>query len=165
MEATNLTARWYTTAFISGALKSYLEDHGYSISEEESEEKHPNCDELVVATRLFNKEMIEVKGTILSAEALVETEGNRRMKIFSDAMHWLSDVLLSPISFFVRHYADEKSPSLCLPDLPQYRDLLEKVGEYFTTNDLHLKVYLVKESGQVTVLQLNESERESRNES
>lgn len=156
MEATNLTTRWYTTAFISGSLKSFLEENGYSIVEE-PEEKAANCDDIIVATKLFGKEVIEVKGTVMSNDAFIESEGNKRLKLLSDAMHWLSDVLLSPISFFARHYADEKSPSLCLPDLEQYREILEKVREYFTTNNLNLKVYLVNEAGGVQVLHLNET--------
>lgn len=156
MEATNLTARWYTTAFITSSLKKYLDNNGYSIADEEAEHS-PNCDDVIVATKLFGREVIEIKGTILSTEVLVETEATKRLKLFSDAMHWLSDVLLSPISFFVRHYADEKSPSLCLPDLDQYRDMLQKVKEYFTVNNLNLKVYLVKENGAVRIMYLNET--------
>lgn len=155
MDTTNLTTQWYTTAFITNSLRAYLEDHGYSISDEEVH--NPNCDELLVATKLFGREVIEVKGTIASNAAIAETEGNKRLKMFTDAMSWLSDVLLSPISFFVRHYADEKSPSLCLPDLDQYRDILEKVREYFTANQLNLKVYLVNEAGGVQIMHLNEA--------
>lgn len=156
MEATNLTARWYTTGFITASLKKYLEDNGYSIADD-GEERSPNCDEIIVATKIFGREVIEIKGTILSTDALVETEASKRMKLLTDAMHWLSDVLLSPISFFVRHYADEKSPSLCLPDLDQYRDILQKVSEYFTANNLNLKVYLVRENGDVRVIYLNDA--------
>jgi hypothetical protein len=156
MEATNLTSRWYTTAFISSALKEYLEDNGYTISDEQ-EEKRPNCDEVITATKLFGKEVIEIKGTLSSTEHLKETEGNKRMKLLTEAVNWISDLLLSPISFFVKHYSDEKSPSLCLPDLDQYRDILEKVREYFTVNNLNLKVYLVNEAGGVQLFYLNET--------
>lgn len=157
MKATNLTTtRWYNTRFIAHALREYLTENGYNISEE-PEEIPANCDEVIVATKLFAKEVIEIKGTIHSEDSLKEVENNTRLKLLTDAMHWLSDILLSPISFFVRHYADEKSPSLCLPDLEQYREILEKVKEYFTTNNLHLKVYLVNESGAVHTLQLNET--------
>jgi hypothetical protein len=155
MKATSLT-RWYTTSYISASLKNFLEENGYNISEE-LEEKPANCDEIVVATKMFSKEIIEIKGTVVSEEVLKESESNKRLRLLTDAMHWLSDILLSPISFFVRHYADDKSPSLCLPDLEQYREILEKVKEYFSTNNLHLKVYLVNESGGVHVVQLNEA--------
>lgn len=156
MKATSLTSRWYTTTYISSALKTFLTENGYSISDE-VEATPNNCDEVIVATKLFSKEVIEIKGTIHSDDVLKETESNTRLKMLTDAMHWISDLLLSPISFFVRHYADEKSPSLCLPDLEQYREILEKVREYFTTNDLQLKVYLVNEAGDVHVFQLNET--------
>ncbi len=156
MKATNLTTRWYSTSHISHSLKAYLIENGYGISEEQ-EEKNSNCDEVVVATRMFTKEVIEIKGTIESEESLKETESSKRLKLLTDAMNWISDLLFSPISFFVRHYADDKSPSLCLPDLEQYREILEKVKEYFTTNNLHLKVYLVNESGGVQVIHLNET--------
>jgi hypothetical protein len=63
----------------------------------------------------------------------------------------------SPISFFVKHYSDEKSTSLSLHDLDQYRDILEKVREYFTVNNLNLKVYLVNEAGGVQLFYLNET--------
>jgi hypothetical protein len=154
MKSTNLTTRWYTTSFIADSLKSFLEDHGYRISDE-PEEKASNCDEVIVASKIFGKEVIEIRGTLGNSEAFKEeTETSKRTKLLTDAMHWLSDVLLSPITFFTNHYGDGKS-SLCLPDLEQYREVLEKLREYFTTNNLDLKVYLVKPTGDVNVVYLN----------
>ncbi|MGE5519684.1 MAG: hypothetical protein ACM3VS_07135 [Candidatus Dadabacteria bacterium] len=155
MKLTNLTQRWYTTNFISLSLKNHLEEHGYRILEE-PEEKPSNCDEVIVASRIFGKEYIEIRGSLPSNEALKEeTEGSRRLKIISDAMNWLSDLLLSPITFIANYYNDGKNRSLCLPDLEQYRELLQKLKEYFTTNNLNLKVYLVKNSGEVQIIHLN----------
>ena len=154
MKSTNLTTSWYSTSFIADSLKVYLEDHGYRILDE-PEEKASNCDEVIVASKIFGKEVIEIRGTIEnSAASKEETETSKRTKLLTDAMHWLSDVLLSPITFFTNHYGDGKN-SLCLPDLEQYREVLDKLSEYFTTNNLDLKVYLVNSSGQVNVVHLN----------
>lgn len=155
MKTTNITTRWYTTAFVSNALREYLGDHGYRIIEE-NEEEPSNSDEVVVASKFFGKEVIEIRGTIVSEAPLKEeTESGKRIKLLTDAMYWLSDVLLSPITFFANNYSDGKNRSLCLPDLPHYRELLEKVTDYFTTNNLNLKVYLVSEDGSIEVTYLN----------
>ena len=159
MKITNLTTRWYTTSFISSALRAYLEDHGYRILDE-NEEGSSNSDEVVVASKFFGKEFIEIRGTVVSENDIHEaTQSSKRLKLLTDAMYWLSDVLLSPINFFASNYSDGKNRSLCLPDLPHYRELLEKVTDYFTTNNLNLKVYLVDVSGDVEVTYLNNHSR------
>jgi hypothetical protein len=159
MQLTNLTQRWYTTNFISQSLKHFLEEHGYRFLEE-AEEKPSNCDDVIVASRIFGKEYIEIRGTITSGVALKdESEGTKRLKIISDAMNWISDVLLSPITFVANYYNDGKNRSLCLPDLEQYRELLQKLEEYFTSNNLNMKVYLVTETGDVQMMHLNAHER------
>ena len=155
MRTTNLTTRWYTTDFISNSLKTYLEDHGYRVLEE-TEQNSSNSDDVILASKFFGKELIEIRGTVPSNGLLrEENENNKRAKLFTDAMHWLSEVLLSPITFFANHYTDAQNRSLCLPDTEQYRELLEKVKEYFTTNNLNLKVYLVSQSGKVHITYLN----------
>lgn len=156
MKITNLTTRWYTTSFISGALRAYLEDHGFRILDENEEDGSSNSDEVIVASKFFGKEFIEIRGTVVSEHELHEaTQSSKRLKLLTDAMYWLSDVLLSPITFFASNYSDGKNRSLCLPDLPHYRELLEKVTDYFTTNNLNLKVYLVDMNGAVEVTYLN----------
>jgi len=154
MRTTNLTTHWHTTQFISTSLKAYLEDHGYRILDEQ-EEHHSNCDDVIVASKIFGKEVIEIRGTIETPEAVKETESSKRAKLFTEAMYWLSDVLLWPITFFANHYNDDKNRSLCLPDLEQYKELIEKLREYFTNNNLNLKVYLVNASGDVHITHLN----------
>ena len=162
MRTTNLITRWYTTSFISNALKLYLEDHGYRILDE-SDDEPSACDEVIIATKIFGKEIIEVRGTIEGSGIVKEeTESAKRGKLLTDAMNWLSDVILSPINFFASNYGDGKNRSLCLPDLEQYQQILENVKEYFVSNHLHLKVYLVNESGDVKIMYLNDQSRRSR---
>ena len=83
MRTTNLTTRWYTTQFISTSLKAYLEDHGYRILDEH-EEQPSNCDDVVIASKIFGKEVIEIRGTIETSELVKEeTESSKRAKLFT----------------------------------------------------------------------------------
>jgi hypothetical protein len=155
MSATDQASKWYTTDFIFQGLQSFLQEQGFRVTEPD-EEKPTFLDKVVIASRLLTKEVIEIRGTLSGEAHLPDTEAHKRARMFSEAMHWLSDALLSPITFFTTHYGDNRNRCLCLPDVEHYREILDKVKDYFTTNNLYLKVYLVSEDASVHIHQLNE---------
>ncbi len=149
------TTTWYTTQFITKSLKHYLKEKGFRLTE--SEEQHSlNFDNTIVSTKLLSKEVIEIRGTITQA-AETETEElvGKSDSGFIGVMHFLFDIMLTPVSFFTSINGEEKSRCLCLPDLKQYRKILEKLSEYFASNKMHLKIYLINENGCVDVFYLN----------
>jgi len=157
---------WYTTQFITNSLRHYLENLGFRLNEPDQEQP-VQIDKVVVATKLLSKERIEIRGTIdelagpldKSEESQTEGQGEKRSNLFMGAMNFLSDVLLLPVNFFSPQNSDEKNRCLCLPDIEQYREILEKVELYFISNQLHLKIYFVSQNGSVQALCLNPTKK------
>jgi hypothetical protein len=153
MNTTHTT--WYTTQFITNSLKQYLREKGWRFREPE-EQYSLNFDSAIVSTKLLSKEVIEIRGTIAeAAETQTEEYVGKSDSGFIGVMRFLFDLMLSPVSFFTSINGDEKSRCLCLPDLKQYRKILDKLGEYFASNQMHLKIYLINENGIVDVFYLN----------
>ena len=155
MKAISEPSEWYTTQFIKNSLKHYLENQGFRLSEADQEQPL-QIDKVIVATKLLSKEVIEIKGTLTEIiDNKTEEQMLKKAGFFKEATDFLSDLLLSPISFLTAYNGDEKGHCLCLPDIRLYREILEKVSEYFTSNQLHFKFYLVNQQGSVHVFSLN----------
>ncbi len=152
------TTAWYTTQFITNSLKQYLKEKRFRLSE--PEEQHSlNFDNAIVSTKLLSKEVIEIRGTIAQA-AETEEQVEKSDIGFIGVMRFLFDIMLAPVSFFTSINGDEKSRCLCLPDLVQYRKILDKLKEYFASNQMHLKIYLINENGSVDVFYLNADKKQ-----
>ncbi|HEV8285076.1 MAG TPA: hypothetical protein VGQ09_12250 [Chitinophagaceae bacterium] len=149
----NVTAtNWYTTQFITNSLKQYLKEKGFRLGE--PDQFPSNFDHVIISTKLLSKEIIEIRGTVnetTETEEPVEKNDNG----FIEVMHFLLDIMLSPINLFNSMNGYEGDRCLCLPDTGEYRKVLDKLKDYFTSNQLHLKVYLVDQSGTVDVFCLN----------
>jgi hypothetical protein len=155
MNTTHNTAAWYTTRFITNGLKDYLKEKGFRINE--SEVQHSaHLTNAVVSTRLLSREVIEIRGTLTEAvNTETQEKGDKRGSGFREIMHFVFDTLLLPISIFTSANGDERSRCLCIPDIEQYRKVLDKIQEYFAFNEMQLKIYLVNQYGAVDVLYLN----------
>ncbi len=68
--------------------------------------------------------------------------------------------MLSPINFFNSINGNEGNRCLCLPDADQYRKVLDKLKDYFVSNKLHLKIYLVDQNRSVDVFYLNPDKKQ-----
>ncbi len=153
------TTTWHTTQFITNSLKQYLIEKGFRLSE--PEEQHSlNFDNAIVSTKLLSKEVIEIRGTIPEAAETETEEIGKRVGGFTGVIRFLFDIMLTPVSFFTSINGDEKSRCLCLPDLKRYRKILDKLKEYFASNEMHLKIYLINENGSVDVFYLNTDKKQ-----
>lgn len=153
MNTTTRNIDWHTTQFITNSLRHYLKKKGFRLSEPE-EQYLLKFDNVVVSTKLLSKEIIGIRGTIPEA-AGTEKEVGKNDSSFIEVIHFFVDMIFSPISFFASIHGDEGKWCLCLPDLEQYRNILNKLEEYFASNKMHLKVYFVSQNGSVDVIYLN----------
>jgi len=154
MNTTTKTIDWYTNQFITHSLRLYLKKKGFRLSEPEEQYSH-NFDNVIVSTKLLSKEIIEIRGTITEAtETGTGVQAGKNDSGFIETIQFLFNVIFSPISFFTSINSDEGKWCLCLPDLEQYRKILDMSKEYFASNKMHLKVYFVNQNGSVDVFYL-----------
>lgn len=141
------TASWYTTRFITGHLKAFLEQNNYVLSEADRYRtggRYP----VFTAARGLSKEIIEVRGTLEKEWLPATGPGGNRVQT-------LSATLLHPFSLWTARYGEERNRSVCVPDLITTREMLHRLSDYFACNQLYLKIYLVDQTGKVSVIQLN----------
>ena len=152
---TTTTTTWYTTQFITNSLRQYLKSNGFRLSEREVQ-LSTNSDHAFVSTKRLSKEIIEIRGTV-SKETLTKREEQIRKKDsgFIEITQFLLDMILSPINFFKSINGHEGNLCLCIPDIHQYRKVVDKLKDYFISNMLHLKIYLIDQSGSVEIVYLN----------
>jgi hypothetical protein len=61
---------------------------------------------------------------------------------------------------FGKYYSDENAVgAMALPNVDRYKATIEKVQDYFTSNNLYFKVYMVSENGDVDVINLNDKDK------
>lgn len=161
MNTTNKITDWYTSEFLSKCLGNYLNGRGFGLREPEEQEA-VHFSNALVSTRLLSKEVIEIRGA-LTEIINPETEKHAEKKAagFRRAMNFLIVIILSPVSFFTPSTADKISRCFCLPDLEQNRKILEKVNDYFISNELRLKIYLINQDGFVDVVYLNPNKKQA----
>jgi len=149
--------KWHTTHFVSNKLQQYLKEQGFRLSDPEDHLHQLN--NAFVATKLLSKELIQVRGTFNNATEVSE-ELEKNDYGFWDVIRFFVEILLSPINFFNSMNGYEGSRCLCLPDTDQYRMVMERLGDYFAFNNLHLKIYLVDRDGNVKIVYLNPTKKE-----
>lgn len=147
---------WYSEEFIITSLTAYLKENGYKIHKDNG--KIERTERVLVASKYFTKEIIEIKG-------FPTKEGNYAgiQKTASTQVHaknWFSDALLNSFMNFGKYYSIENAEvAMALPNADRYKAIIEKVQDYFTVNNLHFKIYLVNEDGEIEVSNLNENMR------
>jgi hypothetical protein len=139
---------WYSQEFLTLSMQRYLKRKGYSVHLQETL-LSGKTEVLLMATGWSEKEIIEIKGYFHLEKTLL------RQRMFGAAqeeagLSGFAQNLLSSLLSFIRKYKNDQLPvSLCLPDITTYRNILSQVADYFAGNKLQLKVYLVKENGEV----------------
>ncbi|WP_207497100.1 hypothetical protein [Aridibaculum aurantiacum] len=146
---------WYSEEFIVSSLVRFLKENGYKIHKDKAVDR---SEKVVIASKYFTKEVIEIKG--FPAKAVQTGSSQKSTNSTAQAKHWFSDALFSSFVNFGKYYSNENAEiAMALPNAERYRAIIEKVQDYFTINNLHFKIYLVNEDGQVEVSNLNENMR------
>lgn len=148
------TGVWYTKSHLIQSISNYIDELGYTAYKEENTISDKTYILLFVFGRGY-KEIIEIKGHL---ESFLHTP---RHELYLAAQsgtipQWFSDSLYLTLVSLSRQYKNNKLPvSICLPDLFAYREIINQAEEYFTSNNLHLFVYLVDKHGKVERRNLN----------
>ena len=145
--------QWFTKEHLTASILDFLNQNGFKTYKEETS-LSATPETILFAIAKGHKEIIEIKGYYenlnSTKQQLLKAAGPDQANL------WFCETLFTSLISLVKQYKNKKLPvSLCIPDLNRYREVIEKVEEYFTDNNLHHKIYLVKESGKVSELNLN----------
>ncbi|GEO09869.1 hypothetical protein [Segetibacter aerophilus] len=153
------STEWYSEEFICNSLISFLKKNGYKIHEEKPKNLTGKSEKIVTVSKFFTKEIIGIKGLKPS------NERNSLLKVLdkndsSQAKSWFHESLFNSFINFGKYYSDENADgAMALPNVYRYKAIIETVQDYFTSNDLYFKVYMVNENGDVDVINLNDKDK------
>ena len=153
---------WFYEGQISKKLVEYFSKNGYIILKDNSDKISSKGEDIIVSIE-GQQEIIEVKGY----PTTVYTKGKDKGKPKPtnpklQAKHWFSEALLSSILNYQRQKVkDNFKLAIAFPLIARYKELIKRVEDYFTDNNLNFKVYFVDESGDVTIDNLNRNERKN----
>ncbi len=144
-------------------LITYLKQNKYKIINDNSEDEIKKSHHIVAVSKTGRKEVIEVKSNYTERHDGLKKEQEKKTDLKQQAKYWFSEALLSSFVNFGRYSISGKvTLALGVPDTERYQQIIEKVQEYFTANNLNLKVYMVADDGKVKVHNLNENELRSK---
>lgn len=153
---------WFYEGQISKKLVDYFLKNDYKILKNNSDKISARGEDIIVSIQGL-QEIIEVKGY----PTTVHTKGKDKGKPKPtnpklQAKHWFSEALLSSIFNYQRHKDNQNFKlALAFPLTDRYKELIGKVEDFFTDNDLNFKVYFVDDKGNVTIDNLNRNERKN----
>lgn len=141
---------WYSEEFISNSVVTYLKENGYKIHKDLYNKMPDKVDTIIIASRFFSKEIIEVKGFPAHKQA------PKNISMTQHARNWFSEALFNSFVNFGKYYSNDSAiVAMALPNVYKYKTIIDKVQNYFSLNDLHFKLYLVNENGDVEISNLN----------
>lgn len=153
---------WYYEGQISKKLVAYFVANGYTILKDNSDKISAKGEDIIVSIQ-EQLEIIEVKGY----PTTVHTRGKDKGKSKTtnpklQAKHWFSEALLSSIFNYQRQAVkDNFKLALAFPLTERYKELIAKVEDFFTDNNIDFKVYFVDQNGAVTIDNLNKNKRKN----
>jgi hypothetical protein len=146
---------WYTEEFISTSIENYLKENGYKVQKENQVVAVDKNEIVIIASRYFTKEIIGVKG-LQSPNPRSSLLKVMDKSSSSHVKSWFSESLFNSFVNFGKYYSDESAVvAMALPNVDRYKAIISKVADYFTSNNLSFKIYLVSENGEVEVSNLN----------
>lgn len=153
---------WYYEGQISKKLVAYFLKNGYTILKDNSD-KISMRGEDIIASIHGQQEIIEVKGYPTTFHTKGKDKGKPKpTNPKLQAKHWFSEALLSSIFNYQRQKVNDNFIlALAFPFNDRYKELIGKVENFFTDNNLSFKVYFVHEDGNVTIDNLNKNERKN----
>ena len=144
---------WYTEEFIYASVASYIKDACYKIQRENRLKDQEKSGIILTASRYFKKEIIEIKG-------YPHYDHNQLHSIApkaTQAKSWFSDALFN--SFVNFSHFENAEIAMALPNVSRYQAIIKNLTDYFTSNELYFRIYLVNEDGTVDVSNLNQHQK------
>ncbi len=149
-------ANWYTEAFISTSIENYLKENGYKIHKENLSNAGDRNEKVITASKYFTKEIIGIKGLLTDQKRNALLKEADKNSWSQQAKSWFSESLFNSLVNFGKYYSDESAVvAMALPNVERYKTIIEKVADYFTSNNLSFKLYLVDQNGEVEISNLN----------
>ncbi|HEX8331572.1 MAG TPA: hypothetical protein VF622_03065 [Segetibacter sp.] len=147
----------FSEEFISASIEKYLKENGYKIQKQVSINISGKEELVIVGSKYFEKEIIEVKGYPKTFEEQENSLSSKKTSATQQVKRWFSDALFSSFVNFGKYYSNHNVlVAMALPNVSRSKAVIEIVKDYFTENNLYFKIYLVNDNGEVEVLNLNE---------
>ncbi|MCW3081064.1 hypothetical protein [Segetibacter sp.] len=152
------STEWYSEEFICSSLINYLKKNGYKIHEEKPKNLTGKPEKIITVSKFFTKEIIGIKGLPPA------NDRNSLLKVLDkndspQAKSWFYESLFNSFINFGKYYSDENAVgAMALPNVERYQAIFEKVQDYFTSNNLYFKLYMINENGDVDVMNLHDTE-------
>lgn len=144
------STEWFSDEFIYASLAKYLKQQGYKVHKD-PHPKDDKADMKIVASKFFKKEVIEVKG--FPHEFYMQHP--HVTPKHPHAKSWFSEALLNSFTNFSTF--ENAEIAMAVPNVGRYQAIIKSLKDYFTSNDLYFRIYLVNEDGSVDVSNLNET--------
>jgi hypothetical protein len=157
IKLTDSDSECFSEEFISASIENYLKDNGYKIQKQVSINISGKEELVIVGSKYFEKEIIEVKGYPKTFEEQESSLSSKKTTTTHQVKRWFSEALFSSFVNFGKYYSNQNVlVAMALPNVSRSKAVIEIVKDYFTENNLYFKIYLVNENGDVEVLNLNE---------
>ena len=146
----------FSEQFIFSSVETHLKQNGYKIQKQVSINISGKQELVIVGSKYFEKEIIEVKGYPKTFEG-ESTIASKKVSATHHVKNWFSDALFSSFVNFGKYYSNSNVlVAIALPNISRSKAVIQIVKDYFTENNLYFKIYLVNEDGDVEILNLNE---------
>ena len=152
------SSEWYSEEFVCNSLVAHLKKNGYKVHEEKPKSLTGKAEKIITVSKYFTKEIIGIKGLPPA------TDRNGLLKVLDkdaspQVKNWFYESLFNSFINFGKYYSDENAVgAMALPNVERYKAIVDKVQDYFTSNNLYFKLYMVNENGDVDVLNLNDKD-------
>lgn len=148
---------WYHEGQVSSTIVKYLLGKGYRIQKDNSHNTRARGEDIIAISPTGIKEVIEVKGYPTEYYTMGDKKGQpKKTSPKLQATHWFSEVILSSVYNYLKHKNEGKfCLALGLPKMNRYSELKNKVEDFFTDHNIDIKLYLVDESRNITIENLN----------
>lgn len=151
------TKDWFYEGNISRKIVDYLKSKGYKILKDNSENCKARGEDIIAENLLGCKEIVEVKGYPSIYHVKGKSKGQTKpTDPKQQAKHWFSEALIACIFNYKKHRtAGNIILAVGFPKFDRYFELIDSAKDYFTDHNMNVKVYLIGEIGDVTVINLN----------
>ena len=153
------STEWYSEDFICKSLIGYLKKNGYKIHEEKPKNLAGKPEKIITVSKFFTKEIIGIKGLQSTSDRSSLLKVLDKNDTSPQAKNWFYESLFNSLINFGKYYSDENAVgAMALPNVERYQAIIDKVQDYFISNNLYFKLYMINENGEVDVLNLNDKE-------
>lgn len=130
----------FSEEFISASIEKYLRENGYKTQREVSTNISGKEELVIVGSKYFEKEIIEVKGYPKTLEEQ-ETSVAKKTTTTHNIKRWFSEALFSSFVNFGKYYSNSNVlVAMALPNVSRSKAVIQIVKDYFTENNLYFKI-------------------------